>query len=213
MGQLFPVVRGCARCEPRKRRRRGRYTGPTARCQGAAHNLSHLSFVFSFFNKCGGHMMARPPMCLLVALLAGLAPAAATAAPRRALQAATACPCEVCVGKHNSVADCESFGLDCSSTAGTRPPSRAASSKSSTHIDSKARRTIQAAGQYTQCRGLTNGNWRPTVRWIQGFTASAHVVTTSDRLVRLPSAQKRSNWLAGWADGCWRSAMTRGISE
>ena len=74
--------------------------------------------------------MARPPMCLLVALLAGLAPAATTAAPWRALQAATACPCEVCVGKHNSVADCESFGLDCSSTAGTRPPSRAASSKS-----------------------------------------------------------------------------------
>ena len=60
-------------------------------------------------------MMARPPMCLLVALLAGLAPAATTAAaPWRALQAATACPCEVCVGKHNSVADCESFGLDCS---------------------------------------------------------------------------------------------------
>jgi hypothetical protein len=59
-------------------------------------------------------MKARPPMCLLVALLAGLAPAATTAAPWRALQAATACPCEVCVGKHNSVADCESFGLDCS---------------------------------------------------------------------------------------------------
>ena len=64
-------------------------------------------------------MMARPPMCLLVPLLAGLAPAATTAAaPWRALQAATACPCEVCVGKHNSVADCESFGLDCSCYTG-----------------------------------------------------------------------------------------------
>jgi hypothetical protein len=53
--------------------------------------------------------------------------------------------------------------------------------------------------------------WRPYT----GFKdlQLARVVTTSDRLVRLPSAQKRSNWLAGWADGCWRSAMTRGISE
>ena len=55
--------------------------------------------------------------------------------------------------------------------------------------------------------------WRPYT----GFKdlQLAHVVTTSDRLLvrRLPSAQKRSNWLAGWTDGCWRSAMTRGISE
>ena len=53
------------------------------------------------FLKLGlGAMIALPPSC--------------DAVPWRALQVVLACPCEYCVGKGNTVADCESFGSDCS---------------------------------------------------------------------------------------------------
>ena len=55
-------------------------------------------------------MIGGPGGLLAFAAMLSLEPGAA-AAPR-ALQAD--CPCERCISKGNTVADCESFGLDCS---------------------------------------------------------------------------------------------------
>ena len=53
--------------------------------------------------------LARGPALAILALLHPL-----PHATPRALQAgATACPCDDCVAKDNTVADCESFGMDC----------------------------------------------------------------------------------------------------
>jgi hypothetical protein len=72
------------------------------------------------------HLGARVPgMALAGALLAVVAvlsrlPTAAAAAPRRVLQ--PACACATCVSKGQyTVADCASFGLDCSCYGGTGP--------------------------------------------------------------------------------------------
>ena len=121
-------------------------------------------------------MMMRPMAAtvpgpgLLLSLLLVLAahPLATHAAPRARLQ--ETCGCEHCVStKGNTVADCESFGLDCSCYAGC-PCATCAHTKGNTVADCESF-GIENCGLTPGCPGTDEMQAR-AARSIQPFTSS-----------------------------------------